>query len=293
MSEIHQIERTLVSVAMRPSTETARDALQFFIGCLGQRRYQQKDLVSQEFLALVPLLDYLLILHGIEGGALTLRCPDMQITLQPSYDVLSAEEDLSIPSLGVLAPMPADVPLTFIISVNAAISNDTTVSRMLNDLRPGLLNVQLEVKGHPQLAAHFDPTCASSDIVVAIKKIVESLGLSQDVLSKQAAQLTENIRAWQAEDALVAWCLVCKQLRVIVSFLSVERPVDLQQVEEIKKMLREEERNSYTLGVFLQGYATIDSLYWKQDDGTNTYKDIIVGRVSPKELENARYWILR
>ncbi len=293
MSEIHQIERTLASVAMRPSTETARDALRFFIGCLGQRRYQRKDLIAQEFLALVPLLDYLLILHGVEGGALTLRCPDMQITLQPSYDVLNAEEDLSIPSLGVLAPLPADVPLTFIIRVNADMGNDKTVSQMLNALKLNLLKVQLEVKGSPQPTAQSDPTSAASDIVRAVRKIVESLGLAQDVVSKHATQLTENIRAWQAEDALVAWCLVCKQIRVIVSFISVERTVDPQQVEEIKKLLEKEDSNGYTLGVFLQEYATTDSAYWKQDDGTNVYKDIVLGKIVTKELEKARYWILK
>lgn len=293
MSEIHQIERTLASIAMRPSTETARDALRFFIECLGQRGYQQKDLISQEFLALVPLLDYLLILHGVEGGALTLRCPDMQVTLQPSYDVFNAEEDLSIPSLGVLAPLPADVPLTFIISVNAATGNDKTISQMLSALKLSLLEVQLEVKGGSQPAAQSAPTSASSDIVVAIGKIVESLGLSQDALHRHAVQLTENIRAWQAEDALVAWCLVCQQIRIIVSFISVERPVDPQRVDEIKKLLGEEDSNGYTLGVFLQEYATTDSVYWKHDDSTNVYNDIVVGKISTKDVAQAKYWTLR
>ena len=294
MSEIHQIERTLASVAMRPSAETAKDAVKFFTACLEQRRYPRQEQVTKEFLALVPLLDYLLIIHGLEHGALVLQAPDMQITLQPSYDAFHAEEDLSIPSLGVLDALPADAPLTFIIGVNSSTINDPTLAQMSRGSQQKLLTVKIEAQG--QARPEPEPTLLpSQDLVGTTRRIIANLGLSVDFLTAQADRLLKNTRLWREEEALLALTIVFKNVRVVIGLMNPTQPIDENKLNKLKAYLKQEGIQKYTLGVILVPPASppADPDHWKPDDRANIYNDVPLGSISQGELEKAEHLLLQ
>jgi hypothetical protein len=297
MSEIHQIERTLASVAMRPSAETAKEAVRFFTACLEQRGYPYKEQVAQEFLALVSLLDYLIIIHSLEHGALILQTPDMQITLKPSYDALNTEEDLSVPSLGVLDALPADAPLTFIIGVNPATINDKTLAQMSESGQQKLLNVRIEAKGQerpePEPTLLPDTILPSQDLLGSARKIIANLGLSVDFLETQVNRLLKNTRQWREEEALLALTIVFKNVRVVVGLISHNQLIDKDKLNKLKADLQKEGIQKYTLGVFLIPPASppADPEHWKQDD--KTYKDVPLGSISQGDLKKAEHLLLQ
>jgi len=297
MSTIH-IERTFAAVALRPSTQTARMTIGFFLACLEQRGYPYKEQVTREFEGLVDLLDYLLMLHGLEHGALILRTSDMHIILQPSY-TLYTDEDVSVPSLGMFDALPAESPLTLLIEVNPTIINDKTLAQLnRSDLRR-LLDVHIRVRGQqepdPQPMPLPDALVPSQNIVELASTIIARLGLSVQALKTRARTLGENASRWHAEEALLALTIVVKHVRVVVSLLDSHPLADQSTWERLKSLLQKEGTREYTLGVLLIPPASPpdDPADWKQEDETQAYTDIALGDIPQPELEKSAHWVVQ
>lgn len=296
MNTIH-IERTFAAVALRPSTQTARMTIEFFLACLEQRRYPYKEQVTSEFEGLVDLLDYLLMLHGLEHGALILQTADMHIILQPSYDTLYRDEDVSVPSLGLCDVLSAESPLALLVEVNPTIINDKTLARLNRSDQRRHLDAHIRVRGQqesdPQpLPASGQP---SQNIVGLASTVLARLGLSVGLWRPAPGSCWRNTSRWRAEEALLALTIMVKNVRIVVGLLDSRSLSDQSTWERVRALLQKEGTREYTLGVFLLPPASPpdDSADWKREDEAQAYTDISLGDIPRPELERSEHWVLQ
>jgi len=278
-----KVDRVLAAVAQRPSTDTARMVGEFFVSCLKQRNHPHIHQIEQELVVLMPLIDYLLIMHAVEGGFFRLETGDMEITLRASYDVPVTTEDLSVPSLGVMGNISEESPITLIINRNQDVPVDKNLLAIVDKVNDRkILNIRVEAIAKGEAKRDL----VQKEPVPQLKAVIEALHLPSDLLEKDVQELVDSTSLWRAEEALVAHTIAIRNLRVIVGELELGRSVE---VDKITFHIERVGTKEYKLGVFLIPPFTKRER-WEQD--RTPYRDFIIGDVPQAQLEEAIHLLL-
>jgi hypothetical protein len=183
----------------------------------------------------------------------------------------------------VLGDLPADAAISIVIVRNPAVSIDerlVTQATMADRLQVLKIVVELPAEEKPGHALPADPA------ITQLQKVLAALNLAEDTLTQEATELVESHRLWQMEEALVAYTIIVKQLRIIVGNLEPDQLVD---VSKIALHVERAETTTYRCGVYLAPPYTQRSR-WSQD--RSGYRDFHVGNVPLEKLDEASHFLL-
>ena len=279
---VMQVERVLIAIGQHHSDDAAKLVCQLLAAILRERNYPRADEAAAELEQLRPAIDYLLLMRAVEGGCFRLQTDDMQVTLRPLYNP-TGDEDLSLPPVGVLGDLPADAAVSLVIERNPAISIDERIVTQVTQAgRLQALKIEVELPAEEKQGQTF----AVDPPITQLQQVLAALHLAADGLMQEATELVESHRLWQMEEALVAYTIIVKKLRIIVGTLEHGQPVD---VSKIALHVERAETTTYRCGVYLAPPYT-KRIRWSQD--RSGYRDFHVGNVPLDKLDEASHFLL-
>jgi len=289
-------ERTIAAYTIRTTKVAAQMICDFLVGCINYRKYPSVNQIAEELNVLRDdVIDYLLTIHAVDadkGGYIRLGTGDMEVVLHPSY-IVGVIEDIGTPALGMLGmiPLTLETPIELIIGIdpNVPLDRGGVISVLDKVNQCKALHVRLENAIHAK-PVDEQQTKEQPAEVLQLHKILDTLKLPTERLDKNAHDLTNCIRLWQAEDAFVACTITFIENGVKIRLTSGQQnegqPPD---VDQIIFHLKKNDIHNYGLGVLLVSPFTPRDR-WKED--RQVYRDFYIGDVAREKVDQAAHLLL-
>ncbi|MEV6349093.1 hypothetical protein [Actinoplanes sp. NPDC051851] len=138
-----------ITAARYSAGQTIEKLSTFATDVLAARHYPHTGPVGDQLRSLTPLFNLLLATRTAGSPALVVRTGDMEIALRIDYD-MNAEDNLSVPSMGLLDELPADatVEIAVLVTEEVAPALAALVSRA--DRRPARITLTDAASWRPE-----------------------------------------------------------------------------------------------------------------------------------------------